>query len=67
MAENLFKPDFRIRPDDYTVLMAHDARLPEGLKCCQAVAHGKFQVEGWTRPDQALIWQCSTSATLAQR
>ena len=52
---------------NYTVLMAHDARLPEGLKCCQAVAHGKFQVEGWTRPDQALIWQCSTSATLAQR
>jgi len=57
MAENLFKPDFRVRPDDYTVLMAHDARLPEGLKCFQAGAHGKFQVEGWTRPDQALTWQ----------
>ena len=57
MAENLFKPDFRVRPDDYTVLMAHDARLPEGLKPMQAGAHGKFPVDGWTRPDQALTWE----------
>jgi hypothetical protein len=57
LADNLFKPDFRVRPDDYTVLMAHDAHLTEGLKCFQAGAHGKFQVEGWTRPDQVLTWQ----------
>jgi len=57
MAENLFKPDFRVRPDDYTVLMAYDARLPEGLKPMQAGAHGKFPVDGWTRPDQALTWE----------
>ena len=42
---------------NYTVLMAHDARLPEGMKRMQAGAHGKFQVEGWTRPDQTLTWQ----------
>jgi len=57
MAENLFKPDFRVRPDDYTVLMAHDARLPEGLMRFQAGAHGKFQVHGWTRSDQPLTWE----------
>ena len=61
MAENLFKPDFRVRPDDYTVLMAHDARLPEGLKRSQAAAHGKFPVDGWTRPDQPLTWEVTVA------
>ena len=62
MEENLFKPDFRVRPDDYTVLMAYDARLPEGLKPMQAGAHGKFQVDGWTRPDQPLTWEVTVPA-----
>jgi hypothetical protein len=57
MAENLFKPDFCVHPDDYTVLVAHDAQIPEGLKRLQAGGHGKFQVDGWTRPDQALVWE----------
>jgi hypothetical protein len=57
MAKNLFTADFRVRSDDYTVLMAHDARLPEGLKRFQAGAHGKFQVDGWTRSDQPLAWE----------
>ena len=27
-----FVPDFKVRPDDYTVLMAADGNTPEGLK-----------------------------------
>lgn len=52
-----FVPDFRVRPDDYTVLMAADAQRPPELKPFQAGAHGKFHVTGWTRPEQALAWE----------
>ena len=52
-----FVPDFRVRPDDYTVLMAADAKRPPELKPFQAGAHGKFHVTGWTRPEQALEWE----------
>ena len=52
-----FVPDFRVRPDDYTVLMAADAQRPPELKPFQAGAHGKFHVTGWTRPEQALEWE----------
>ena len=55
-AAESFAPDFRIKPDDYTVLMAVDAKLPPGLKPFQAGAHGKFHVTGWTQPEQQLEW-----------
>ena len=51
-----FLPDFRIKPDDTTVLMAVDARLPPGLKPFQAGGHGKFFVTGWRQPEQRLEW-----------
>ena len=56
-ASGAFVPDFRVRPDDYTVLMAADAQRPLELKPFQAGAHGKFYVTGWTRPEQALEWE----------
>jgi len=59
LAAESFVPDFRIKPDDYTVLMAADVKLPPGLKPFQAGAHGKFHVTGWTRPEQALEWEIS--------
>lgn len=52
-----FVPDSRVRPDDYTVLMAADAKRPPELKPFQAGAHGKFHVTGWMRPEQALEWE----------
>jgi hypothetical protein len=52
-----FVPDFRVQPDDCTVLMAADAQRPPELKPFQPGAHGKFHVTGWTRPEQALEWE----------
>ena len=52
-----FIPDFHVKPDDYTVLMAVDARRSQDLKPFQAGAHGKFHVTGWTRPEQSLEWE----------
>ena len=52
-----FVPDYHIRPDDYTVLMAADATRPPELKPFQAGAHGKFHVAGWSQPEQALEWE----------
>jgi hypothetical protein len=52
-----FVPDFRVRPDDYTVFVAADAKRSPELKPFQAGAHGKFHVTGWTRPEQALEWE----------
>ena len=40
-AAQSFVPDFRVKPDDYSVLMAADAKLPPGLKPFQAGAHFK--------------------------
>ena len=51
-----FVPDFRVKPDDYTVLMAVDAKLSDGLKPFQTGAHGKFFIQGWQRPDQLASW-----------
>src|SRR5512135_2642247 len=52
-----FVPDCHVKPDDYTVLMAADAKRPPELKPFQAGAHGKFHVTGWTRPEQVLEWE----------
>ena len=59
VAADSFVPGFRLKPDDYTVLMAADAKLPPGLKPFQAGAHGKFHVTDWTRPEQVLEWEIS--------
>lgn len=57
-----FVPDFRVRPDDYTVLMAVDAQRAPELKPFQAGAHGKFHITGWTRPEQVLEWEIAVPA-----
>jgi len=52
-----FAPDFKVRPDDYTVLMACDVSpLPKGVKRSMATDHRKFDVTGWTRADQSFTW-----------
>ena len=45
-AGGAFVPDFKIRPDDYTVLMAADGNNPEGLKPWIS-DHRKSQVKNW--------------------
>lgn len=45
-AEGSFIPDFKVRPDDYTVLMAADGNNPEGLKPWIS-DHRKSQVKEW--------------------
>ncbi len=45
-AGGAFVPDFKIRPDDYTVLMAADGINPEGLKPWIS-DHRKSQVKNW--------------------
>ncbi len=55
-SSNSFVPDFKIKEDDYTVLMAADATQPPGVKLFQAGAHGKFHVTDWTRPEQHFHW-----------
>ena len=57
-----FKPDFRIKADDYTVLMGVDAELSEGLSRVSHSSHGKFQVTGWSRKDQSVRWKVSVPA-----
>lgn len=51
-----FKPDFELKPDDYTVLMAVDAKASPGLGEFQGGSHGKFFVQGWNQPDRKLEW-----------
>lgn len=52
-----FIPDFKLKPDDYTVLMGVDAKLSEGLAPAMASHHGKFFIQGWKRPDQQAEWK----------
>jgi hypothetical protein len=52
-----FVPDFKLKPDDYTVLMAVDAKLSAGLAPSMVSGHGKFFVQGWQRPDQQAEWK----------
>ncbi len=56
-----FKPDFKIKPDDFTVLMGVDAELSEGLQRVSHSGHGKFQVAGWTRADQSATWKITSA------
>ena len=51
-----FMPDFSVKTDDYTVLIAQDGTLTGGLKLEQKADHKKFHVKGWTRKDQNISW-----------
>ena len=56
-----FKPDFKLKPDDFTVLMGVDADLSDGLNRVSHSGHGKFQVSGWTRADQSATWKVTAT------
>lgn len=56
-----FIPDFKLKPDEYTVLMAVDAKLSAGLTSFQPAGHGKFFVQGWHRADQQAEWKISAN------
>ena len=43
-------------PNNYTVLIAVDAKASPGLASFQGGTHGKFFVHGWNQPDQKLEW-----------
>lgn len=60
-AKAQFKPDFKLKPDDFTVLMGVDATLSEGLSRVSHSGHGKFQVSGWTRADQSASWNVTAT------
>jgi hypothetical protein len=62
MSPAQFRPDFRIKTDDVTVLMGVDAELADGLQRVSHSAHGKFQVSSWTRADQFARWKVSVPA-----
>jgi len=61
-AVETFTPDFRLKTDDYTVLMAVDARLSEGLHY-QPGGHGKFFVKGWQHSEQSAAWTIRSEIT----
>ena len=44
--KDTFVPDFKIKPDDYTVLMAADGRNPDGLRAW-INDHRRLQVKDW--------------------
>ena len=58
-AKKGFIPDFKLKPDDYTVLMVADAQYSEGMKPFLPGSHVKFHVQGWKRPDQKAQWTIS--------
>ena len=51
-----FVPDFRVRPDDYTVLMVPDAAVSEGVEKWTS-GHGKFFGKGWRKAGQQAEWR----------
>ncbi len=56
-----FRPDFKLKPDDSTVLMGVDAELSDGLQRVSHSGHGKFQVSGWSRADQTATWKVTAA------
>ena len=61
-AAETFVPDGRVKRDDYTVLMAVDAKLSEGLIPFQTGGHAKFFVQPWNRPQQQAVWTIRADA-----
>lgn len=51
-----FVPDFRVRPDDFTVLMVPDATVSEGIEKWTS-GHGKFFGKGWRTAGQQAEWR----------
>ena len=60
-AERAFTPDGRVREDDYSILMAVDAKRSPDLMPFQPGGHGKFHVRGWKRADQLAAWEVSAA------
>ena len=52
-----FVSDNVIKPDDYTVLVAQDGMLSEGIKPVQKEDHRKFHVGGWKNSTQQISWE----------
>ena len=52
-----FIPDLKVKGDDYTVLMAVDAKRSEGLVPSQGNSHAKFYLTGWRQPKQHVAWR----------
>jgi hypothetical protein len=61
-AADVFTPDFRVHPDDVTVLMAVDAKRSGDLAPFQPGGHGKFFLQGWSRADQSAAWTVTAPA-----
>jgi len=55
-----FKPDFKLKADDFTVLMGVDAQLTDGLKRAPLNGHGKFHVYDWNNAKQAATWKITS-------
>ena len=55
-----YVPEFRVLPDDYTVMMAVDAARSEELKADHPGGHGKFFVTAWKRAVQFAEWEQGT-------
>lgn len=60
-AHAAFVPDFALKPDDRTVLMAVDAKLAPGLTPFQPGSHGKFHIQGWQHPSQSASWTVNSA------
>lgn len=56
-----FKPDFKVKTDDFTVLMGVDAQLTDSLKRAQYNSHGKFFVYDWKNTNQSATWKITSS------
>jgi hypothetical protein len=56
-----FVPDFKLKPDDCTVLMAVDAKVSSGLTPFQPGSHGKFFIQGWRSKDHHAEWNITSA------
>ncbi|HEY3323503.1 MAG TPA: alpha-L-fucosidase [Planctomycetota bacterium] len=55
-AADTFLPDGKLKPDDFAVLHAHDAKFTGDLRRGPSGQHGKFPVKNWRRAEQMLSW-----------
>ena len=58
-----FIPGNIIKPDNYTVLIAQDGRLSEGLEAVVKSDHRKFHVGGWKNSGQEISWDVTVPST----
>ena len=57
MTTRAYAPDFKVRPDDYTILMGVDARLSGGVRPARPDDHIKWDVVDWNSPAQTVTWE----------